>query len=74
MYIKVKAIPLSKKESIEKISDDTFTVYVKEPPKRNLANKRIIEIMAREFGIPIGKVRIINGHRSRSKILNIDID
>ncbi len=74
MYIKVKVKPSSKKEFIEKISIDTFSICVKEPAERNLANKKIISIIASEFRIPSGKVRIINGHHSKSKILNVDIE
>jgi len=74
MYIKVKVKPSSKKEFMEKISTDTFNICVKEPAERNLANKKIISIIASEFMIPLGKVRIVNGHHSKSKILNVDIE
>ncbi len=74
MYIKVKAVPLSKKESIKKVSVDTFVICVKEPAERNLANKRIIEVLTEEFMVSYGKVRIISGHRSKSKILSIDME
>lgn len=74
MYIKVKAVPLSKKESIKKVSVDTFVICVKEPAERNLANKRIVEVIAGEFMASPRKIRIISGHRSKSKILSIDIE
>lgn len=74
MYIKVKVTPLSKRECIERISDDTFAVCVKEPPERNLANRRIVEVMAEELGVVVGKVRIISGHHSKSKILSVDVE
>jgi len=74
MYIKVKVTPHSKKEHIERVSDDTFVVSVKEPAERNLANNRIIEMIAEEFKIVRGKVRIVNGHHSRSKILTVDCE
>jgi len=74
MYIKVKVTPSSKKESIEKISADTFVVCVKEPAERNLANKQIVNIITRELKTLPGKVRIISGHRSKSKILSVDTE
>jgi uncharacterized protein YggU (UPF0235/DUF167 family) len=73
MYIKVKATPSAKKESIEKTSEDTFVVCVKEPAKRNLANRKIVEKIADELMVPKGKIRIISGHHSRNKILSVDI-
>jgi len=73
MYIKVKAFPSSKKESLIKETDDRFIIHIKEPSKRNLANKRIILLLAEYFKISKGKVRIISGHHSPSKIVSIDI-
>lgn len=74
MYIKVKVMPSSKKECVERASSDIFLVSVKEPAKRNLANKRMVEIISEEFGVPSVKVRIVSGHHSRSKILTVDND
>ncbi len=71
MYIKVKVLPGSKKEKFEQIKEEQFKISVKEPAKMNMANKRVIELIARHFGILHGKVRIISGHRSSNKILSI---
>lgn len=74
MYIKVRVTPDAKKETFTEDSPDHFTVSVKEPAERNLANKRVMELMARHFRIPLGKVRIISGHHSHGKILNVEIE
>jgi uncharacterized protein YggU (UPF0235/DUF167 family) len=73
MYIKVKVLAKSKKEEVIKKSKDTYIVSVKEPAERNLANKRICEIMADIFSVSIKQVKIINGHQSPSKILSINL-
>jgi uncharacterized protein YggU (UPF0235/DUF167 family) len=73
MYVKVRVTPGAKYESIEQKSADHFVLRVKEKPERNMANRRVLELMADSFKVPIGKVRIINGHQSGSKILSIDI-
>ena len=73
MYIKVRAQAGSKKEEVVKKDKDTYIIRVKEPAERNLANKRICEIMASVFNISIKDVRIINGHQSPSKILSINL-
>lgn len=52
---------------------DHFEVSVRELAERNLANRRIIELVARHFKLPVGKVRIISGHHSPSKILNVGV-
>lgn len=72
MYVKVKVFAGAKKESFEQKSDDHFEVAVKEKAERNMANKRVIELMSEYFKVPAGKVRIISGHHSPSKILSID--
>ena len=72
MYVKVRAIPGSGKESFAEESADHFRIAVKEKAEMNLANRRIIALIARHFGVPAGKVRIISGHRSPGKILSID--
>jgi len=74
MYIKVKITPNAKKESLEKISDDHFNISVKEKAERNMANNRIIELIAGHFGVSSSAVRIINGHHSSSKMLSVRKD
>ena len=73
MYIKITVIPNAKKEIVKR-EDDTFTISVKEPAKQNLANKRVREIIASEYNIPIGGVRLISGHRSPHKIIDVRED
>lgn len=72
MYIKVHVKPDAKKESLVQTSADHFEVSVREPAERNLANRRVIELIARHFKVPIGKARLISGHRSPSKIISVD--
>lgn len=72
MYIKVKATPGAKKESVLQKSTDTLEIKVREPAERNLANRRILELVARHFGVTTGKVRMVSGHHSQSKILSVD--
>jgi len=74
MYIKVKVIAGSKKEEIKKNKEDYYQISVKEKAERNLANRRICEIVASIYKIKPGKVRIISGHQSSSKILSIQFE
>jgi len=74
MYIKVIAKTGAKKESIDKKSEDHFVISVKEKAERNMANEKIIELLAGYFKIPKGKIRIINGHHHPHKLLVVDND
>ncbi len=73
MYIKVRAKTEAKLEKMIKKSKDYFEISVREKPKMNMANKKILEMVAKHFVIPVGKVRIVSGHHSPSKILSIDL-
>jgi uncharacterized protein YggU (UPF0235/DUF167 family) len=69
--IRVKAVPDAKKEKLEVVSPGNFRVFVREPAERNQANRRITQIIAEYFRIPSGKLHMISGHRSLSKIFQI---
>ncbi|MBU1558064.1 DUF167 domain-containing protein [Patescibacteria group bacterium] len=74
MYIKVRVYPKSKKEEFKKILDNKFEVKVKEKAERNLANKRVIELIAGHFEIENKKVKIVSGHQSPSKMLSVNLE
>ncbi len=69
MYLKIKVITESKKESIEKINEDTFEIRLKEKRERGMANSRIIELLQNIY--PDTKIRIVSGHQSPSKIVSV---
>jgi len=72
MYIKVKVRAGAKKETVVKKNKDTYIVSVRELAERNMANRRVCEIVAGLFEINIKAVRIISGHQSPSKILSVN--
>lgn len=73
MYIKVKVTAGSKKEFVKQKNEDTYIISVKEPALRNLANKRVCELIASVLRVSVGDIRIISGHQSPSKILSINL-
>lgn len=72
MYIKVKVTTNAKKEKFVKKTKDHFNISVKEPAERNLANKKVIELVRNYFKVYNGDVRIVSGHHSPGKIINLD--
>jgi uncharacterized protein YggU (UPF0235/DUF167 family) len=74
MYIKVTVTAKAKEEKIIRKPNNRFDVFVREKAERNMANTRVIDLIAREFNIVRGKVRIVNGHQSPSKILSVDVE
>ena len=71
MRISVKARPNSHEEKVEQISDTEFIVSVKEPPVKGLANKAIIHTLADYFNVSQSRIRIVSGHISRQKVIEI---
>lgn len=71
-YIHVKVLAGAKKESLKQKSKDHFEVSVKEKAENNMANKRMLELLSIYFKVPKNQIRIINGHRSSSKLLVVE--
>ena len=71
MKIFVKTRPNSKNESVKKLSESNFEICVKEPPVKGLANAAIVKALARHFGVAQSAVKILSGHTSRKKVIQI---
>ena len=71
MFIKVKVYPKSKKQKIQKISDEKFEVFVKSDSKQNQANKEMLELIADFFEVEKKSVKIISGYHHPNKMLEI---
>jgi uncharacterized protein YggU (UPF0235/DUF167 family) len=71
MYIKVHVSAGAKHESIIQTGPNRFTLQVREPAERNLANRRIIELVAIQMERKPAQVRIVNGHQSSTKLLSV---
>jgi uncharacterized protein YggU (UPF0235/DUF167 family) len=50
---------------------DVLLISVREEAERNMANARVRELIARRFGVPPKRVRIITGHRTPKKMLQV---
>jgi uncharacterized protein YggU (UPF0235/DUF167 family) len=73
MYVKVRVRAGAKREAVKETPKDHLDISVTEPAERNLANRHVVALVAAYWRVPAGKVRIISGHRSPSKILSVDI-
>ena len=71
-YIHAKVTAGARKESLKQKSEDHFEISVEEKAEHNLANRRVLELLALHFKLPTEKVRIINGHKHPSKLIVIE--
>lgn len=70
IYAKVKVG--MKKEYLKEKSENHFEISVREKAELNMANVRVLEILANHFNIPASKIRILKGHKKPSKLFVIE--
>lgn len=68
----VKVTPKAASSRIGKLIEGSFSkqtlkVYVTAPPADNLANKAVIELLAKYLNCPKSKISIISGSTSKEK-------
>ena len=71
MRINIKAKPAARENKVDKIDEINYIVSVKEPPIQGQANQAIIKLLAEYFNISSIRVKIVIGHTSRNKIIEI---
>lgn len=71
MRISVKAKPMAREEKVVKVDDDSFEVWVKEPPVNGLANMAIRNALADYFNVSNSQVRLVSGFSSKNKVFEI---
>ena len=71
MRVEVKVFPKAQREEIVR-QDGAIKVYVKAAPDKGKANKALIGLIAKEYGVKKSDVRIVMGHTSRNKVVEIE--
>ena len=72
MYIKVDVRTEAREETISKTASDSFFISVREKAEQNSANRRMLELIRREFGGRGVAVKIVSGHHSPRKIISVE--
>ncbi len=70
MLVKVRVVPRAKREEVVP-EGEALVVRVREPPEGGKANRRVVELLAKYFGVPKSQVEIVRGHRSREKLVKV---
>jgi len=69
--LRVKVKTRSKEDKLIVEPDGTLTVHVVAPPVKGKANRLVIRVLAKKLGRTHSQVRIVAGHRSNVKIIEI---
>ncbi len=73
MRVHVRVVPNARKARIEE-TESGLKVWVDAPPRDGKANKRLVEIISKRYGIKKSDIRIISGERGREKIIEVPDD
>jgi uncharacterized protein YggU (UPF0235/DUF167 family) len=71
MYVRVAVYPASKRETFTEQGEHRYEIKVKEPAERNLANKRVKELLALHYKTAESSVRLVSGHQNSRKIFAV---
>jgi len=68
--IRVRAIPKSRKNKVEKFGEG-YKVRLTAPPVEGKANRALIEALANHFNLKKSQVRIAKGGKSKDKLVRL---
>lgn len=71
MMVRVQVRTGMRKEIMTVLGDDLFDFRLKVPAERNQANRRVRELLAKWYTVPVGQVKIVTGHHSPRKIIEV---
>jgi uncharacterized protein YggU (UPF0235/DUF167 family) len=60
-----------KKDTVTQVALHEYEIVTKAPAERNAANTRVREIIAERYMVTMSAVRIVSGHHSPRKILDV---
>lgn len=67
MKISVRVVPHAKAVKIEPAGECEYKVWLTKPPQKGEANKQLVELLAKHFGVGKRNVELVKGGKSRVK-------
>lgn len=71
MIIEVKVLTNAKKNELIKLSDSNYKARITKIPHKGEANKQLIKLIKKEFGVKNQEISIIRGNKGRNKLIEI---
>lgn len=72
MELQIRVQPKAKRNSIEVVEGSKLKVYVTTAPEGGKANDAVVALLAKSLGVAKSHIRILRGHKSRDKLLDIE--
>jgi uncharacterized protein (TIGR00251 family) len=67
----IRVMPRASKNAVSGTHAGRLVVRVTAPPVDDAANEAVVELLADTYGVPKRSVRIVSGHASRNKTVEI---
>jgi uncharacterized protein len=71
LILQVKLQPRASRDEFAGVVDERLKVRVTAAPVDGQANDHLINFLARQFGTPKARITLVQGHKSKTKILRI---
>jgi hypothetical protein len=65
--------PRAKQSKIEEIGENQLMISLKSPPVDGKANRELIKLLAKRYGVSDSAITIKSGLSSRQKLIDIDL-
>jgi uncharacterized protein (TIGR00251 family) len=69
--LRIKVKPNAKQSGIQTAEDGSLLVSLKSPPVDGKANAELIQLLAKQYGVPKSSITIKLGTSSRQKVIEI---
>jgi uncharacterized protein (TIGR00251 family) len=69
--VEIKVEPRASKAGVLGVMGDCLKVKLTSPPVDGAANKQLVELLSKEFGIRKNSVKIVKGERSKNKVVKL---
>jgi uncharacterized protein (TIGR00251 family) len=69
--LRLRVVPGASKPGVVGRHGQAWKVRVAAAPERGAANDALVHLIAQTLGVPKGDVRLVSGHASRDKILEV---
>jgi len=68
----VKVTPKASKSEVMGWENDQLKIRIKAVPEKGEANEELIRVLADYFDLPKSQISIIRGHKSRTKLVQLE--
>ncbi len=70
--LNVKVQPRASHQGVQKIGEREYKVRVLSSPSDGKANREVISVLASHFHLPLSRVKILRGQKSRKKVVVLE--